>query len=71
MNIYYRREITWQKWPDNDCVDTDIVYFSTSKKKFKESVFHECDPQTKVTDRVQQVALKLRVKASKINLIKI
>lgn len=44
MTIYYKRVITWQKWPDNDIKDTDEIHFSTSKKKFDANVFLRLPP---------------------------
>ncbi len=70
MNIYYRREKTWCKYPWQDMVDTDFVKFSMSKRKFHKSIFLEIDPKHTMEERKQLVADELKVKPTKINLIK-
>jgi len=70
MTIYYRREKTWCKYPWQDVVDTDLVKFSTSKKKFHKQIFLELDPGLTMEERKLEVAGYLKINPNKINLIK-
>lgn len=70
MDIYYRRNVTWCKWPWNDEKETDVVEFSTSKRKFNENKFLECEPQIPMPERKKLVAAELKKKVNKINLVK-
>lgn len=68
MNVYYKRVTTWQKWPDNDLVDTDVVEYSLSKKKWNK--IHETTPMLTMPERQVSVGIALRITPTKINLIK-
>jgi hypothetical protein len=71
MDVYYKRYKTWCKWPWNDVVDTDVVKFSTQKKKFDENVFLELDPQVDQQERKRLVSESLKRNVKKVNLIKL
>lgn len=71
MNVYYKRHITWCKWPDNDIKDADVVKFSTSKKKFDSNIVAECEPIISVADRIKLVAHNLGISPKKVVLIKL
>lgn len=68
MNVYYRRIITWQKWPDNDCVEDDYVSYSLSNKKWNE--FYRTPPLADQAMRKKLVATKLQRKVKNIDLVK-
>jgi len=68
MKIYYKRVITWQKWPDNDVIDADLVEYSLGKNKW--NCIHTTEPSLTMPDRIKSVASALRIKPSKITLVK-
>ena len=70
MIVYYRRIVTYQRYPNNDLIDTDFVYFSTSKNKFNERVFIKCEPLLHQKERLKLVARSLGVSVNKIELVK-
>lgn len=70
MNIYYRRIRTFSKYPFQDEIKTDMVYFSRTKKDFEKNVFLKLDPQLSDKERKSIVAEHLKIKPKNVNLIK-
>lgn len=70
MNIYYRRIKTFSKYPFQDDIETDMVYFSRNKKEFEKNVFLKLDPQLSDKERKSIVAERLKIKNKNVNLIK-
>lgn len=70
MKIYYKRIKTWHPWPFKDCVKTDRVYFSRSKKKFSKQVFMDLDPALPMTNRREAVANELNLPVKQVALVK-
>ncbi len=69
MNIYYKREQTWCKWPDNDEIDKKWIEYSLGhKRNFK--CFLKSDVSLSMEERTELVATHLGRKKSKIQLIK-
>lgn len=68
MDVFYKRVITWQKWPDNDLVDTDVVEYSLSRRKWE--TFFTTEPIRDMKERQKLVAAHLKRKVSNITLKK-
>lgn len=68
MDVFYKRVITWQKWPDNDLVDTDVVEYSLSRRKWE--TFFTTEPIHDMKERQKLVAAHLKRKVSNITLKK-
>jgi len=70
VEIFYKRVQTWQKWPNNDVLDTDIVYFSKSKKKFEKGIIVGLDPKMTMKEREDKMCFLLGVKKLKLTKLK-
>lgn len=66
--IYYRRIRTFSKYPFQDEIETDMVYFSKSKKEFEKNIFLELNPQISDKERKSIISECLKIKAKNINL---
>ena len=66
MDVFYKRVTTWQKWPDNDLIETDVIEYSLSKRKWNS--FFTTEPLPVMMDRQKLVAAHLKRKVSHITL---
>ncbi|AZA82206.1 hypothetical protein C1637_09750 [Chryseobacterium lactis] len=71
MIIYYKRIITYHKYPDNDQKDQDYILFSTSLKKFDKNVIEgvKFNPNTSIEEK--ENFLKQHLKIKKVTVKKI
>lgn len=68
MNIYYKRNDTFCKYPWHQEIDERIVEFSLNKRRFKP--FMKTDASIDMKERKKLVANHLKINVKKINLIK-
>lgn len=70
MNIYYKRETIWCKYPWQSEVDRTWVDYSKSKKKFSKQIFLSSNVDLDMKERTEHVATALGIKPNKVKLIK-
>ncbi|MDV2459854.1 hypothetical protein CMU99_16170 [Elizabethkingia anophelis] len=71
MVIYYKRIITYHKWPDNDDKAEDYVVFSLSKTKFDKNIIDGLRFRPDTSIKEKEDFLKERLNLKKVTVKKI